>query len=78
MLDVRPDIVFATKELARRVSSPTEADGTRLVHLARYLQGTQDVMLKLGTAGGAVRRSSRTQTRHGHRAQVDARLAAAS
>jgi hypothetical protein len=52
VLDARPDIAFATKELARRVSSPTELDWTRLVHLARYLQGTQDVMLKLGTAGG--------------------------
>ena len=52
VLDVRPDIAFATKELARRVSSPTEVDWTRLVHLARYLQGTKDVMLRLGTAGG--------------------------
>ena len=73
VLDVRPDIAFATEELAR-VGSPTEADGTRLVHLARYLQGTQDGMLKLGTVGEAVGRSSRTQTRHGRRAQVDARL----
>ena len=52
VLDVRPDIASATKGLARRASSPTEADWTRLVHLAMYLQGTQDVMLKLGTAGG--------------------------
>ena len=52
VLDVRSDIAFATKELARRVSSPTEVDWTRLVHLARYLQGTKDVMLRLGTAGG--------------------------
>ena len=52
VLDVRPDIAFVTKKLARRVSSPTETDWTRLVHLARYLQGTQDVTLKLGTAGG--------------------------
>lgn len=52
VLDVRPDIAFVTKELARHVSSPTEVDWTRLVHLARYLQGTKDVMLKLGTAGG--------------------------
>ena len=52
VLDIRPDIAFVTEGLSRRASSPTEADWTRFVHLARYLQGTRDVMLKLGAAGG--------------------------
>ena len=52
VLDVRPDIAFVTKELARHVSSPTDVNETRLVNLTRYLQGTKDVMLKLGTASG--------------------------
>ena len=35
----RPDIAVAVKELAKRMSKPTEGDWERLKHLGRYLKG---------------------------------------
>jgi hypothetical protein len=45
---VRPDIAFAVKELARKVSQPTRQDVTAMQHLLRYVKGTQDWVLRLG------------------------------
>ena len=37
----RPDIGFATKELARALTQPTTADQQKLKHLLRYIKGMQ-------------------------------------
>ena len=37
----RPDIGFATKELARALIQPTTADQQKLKHLLRYIKGMQ-------------------------------------
>ena len=37
----RPDIGFATKELARALTQPTAADQQKLKHLLRHIKGTQ-------------------------------------
>ena len=39
---VRPDIMFATKELSRGLSSPTSQHELKAKHLLRYLSGTRD------------------------------------
>ena len=41
MTYTRPDIGFATKELARALTQPTTADQQKLKHLLRYIKGTQ-------------------------------------
>ena len=41
MTYTRPDIGFATKELARELTQPTTADKQKLKHLLRYMKGTQ-------------------------------------
>ena len=41
MTYTRPDIGFATKELARALTQPTTADKQKLKHLLRYIKGTQ-------------------------------------
>ena len=41
MTYTRPDIGFATKELARVLTQPTTADQQKLKHLLRYITGTQ-------------------------------------
>ena len=41
MTYTRPDIGFATKELARALTQPTAADQQKLKHLLRYIKGTQ-------------------------------------
>ena len=43
----RDDIKYATKELSRGMSAPTEEDYKRCKRLARYLSGTRDVCLHL-------------------------------
>jgi hypothetical protein len=37
----RPDISYATKELARALQQPTTADQQKLKHLLRYINGTK-------------------------------------
>ena len=37
----RPDLAYATKELARSLNKLTTQDWKRVKHLVRYLQGTQ-------------------------------------
>ena len=41
MTYTRPDIGFATKELARALTQPTTADQQKFQHLLRYIKGTQ-------------------------------------
>ena len=41
MTSTRPDISYATKELARSLTAPTTADQQKLKHLLRYIKGTQ-------------------------------------
>ena len=41
MTYTRPDISYATKELARSLTEPTKADQQKLKHLLRYIKGTQ-------------------------------------
>ena len=41
MTYTRPDISYATKELARSLTEPTTADQQKLKHLLRYIRGTQ-------------------------------------
>ena len=41
MTCTRPDISYATKELARSLTEPTTADQQKLKHLLRYIKGTQ-------------------------------------
>ena len=41
MTYTRPDIGFATKELARALTQPTTADQQKLKHLLMYIKGTQ-------------------------------------
>ena len=40
MTYTRPDICYATKELARALQQPTSSDQTKLKHLLRYIRGT--------------------------------------
>jgi histone deacetylase 1/2 len=40
----RPDVLYALKELARRLAGPTEEDYIALKRLVRYLQGTSDYL----------------------------------
>eukprot|EP00972_Heterocapsa_arctica_P017206 2543256-Heterocapsa_arctica.AAC.1 len=49
---VRPDMAFAVKELARKVSQPSRQDAMAMQHLLRYIKGTQDWVLQLGHAEG--------------------------
>ena len=42
MTYTRPDISYATKELARALQQPTTADQQKLKHLLRYIKGTKD------------------------------------
>ena len=44
---IRTDIQFATKELSRALSSPTNEDMAKLKHLLRYLAGTKNYALHL-------------------------------
>ena len=41
LLYTRPDLAYATKELARALNKPATQDWKRTKHLVRYLQGTQ-------------------------------------
>ena len=43
----RPDISFATKELARALQQPTIKDQKKLRHLVRYLAGTTDYQFSI-------------------------------
>ena len=47
----RPDIAFAVSALACRAERPKVSDWERLVHLARYLNGTKDDCLLLKNGG---------------------------
>ena len=47
----RPDIAFAVSALACRAERPKVSDWDRLVHLARYLNGTKDDSLLLKNGG---------------------------
>eukprot|EP00972_Heterocapsa_arctica_P100080 14758834-Heterocapsa_arctica.AAC.1 len=47
---VRPDIAYCIKELARRVAGPTEEDAKAMTHLLKYIKGTQDEVLVLGNS----------------------------
>ena len=42
MTYTRPDLSFATKELARSLQQPTYLDMKKMKHALRYLQGTKD------------------------------------
>ena len=42
MTYTRPDLSFATKELARSLQQPTYLDMKKMKHTLRYLQGTKD------------------------------------
>ena len=42
MTYTRPDLSFATKELARSLQQPTYLDMKKMKHVLRYLQGTKD------------------------------------
>ena len=44
----RPDISFATKELARDLQQPTQQSLRKVKHLLRYLRGTQHYKMILG------------------------------
>ena len=43
----RPDLAFATKELARKVQSPTVGDWKQLIQLLRYVKSTVEFALTL-------------------------------
>ena len=47
IVPTRPDMAFATKERARALASPTNADMTALRHLVRYHRTTSDLELRI-------------------------------
>jgi hypothetical protein len=47
LVGTRPDLVYATKELARGLHSPNGGHKTQLKHLLRYIAGTTDTGLML-------------------------------
>ena len=49
LTDARPDISFATKELARDLQQPTQQSIRKVKHLLRYLRGTQHYKMILRT-----------------------------
>ena len=49
LTDTRPDISFATKELARDLQQPTQQSLRKVKHLLRYLRGTQQYKMILRT-----------------------------
>ena len=53
----RPDIAFVVSALACRVERPKQSDWERLVHLAKYLNGTKDECL-LFKYGGQIELSA--------------------
>jgi hypothetical protein len=62
----RPDIAYATKELARCVAGPTEQDMVAMRYLLRYLRGTQYYVMQLGGSEDVARASpGRTPGRAG-------------
>ena len=54
MTYTRPDISYATKELARSLTRPTTLDQQKLKHLLRYIKGTQHYRLHVRRAVRAV------------------------
>ena len=47
----RPDVAYATKELARRMSEPRQGDWARAQRLARYLRGKPRLVTKFDYQG---------------------------
>eukprot|EP00972_Heterocapsa_arctica_P033365 4911418-Heterocapsa_arctica.AAC.1 len=47
MINDRPDIAYAAKELARTVQQPTVKDMMAAKHVLRYLQGTMNKVLHI-------------------------------
>ena len=47
LVGIRPDLAYATKELARGLHAPTVSHKTQLKHLLRYIAGTVDTGLML-------------------------------
>ena len=47
IVPTRPDMAFATKERARALASPTNADMTALRHLVRNYRTTSDLELRI-------------------------------
>ena len=47
VVPLRPDIAFATKELARHLNEPNYENVGKLKHLLRYLRGTLHYKLRL-------------------------------
>ena len=47
IVPTRPDMAFATKERARALASPTNADMIALRHLVRYYRTTSDLELRI-------------------------------
>ena len=50
LVPIRPDIAYATKELARRLTEPRQLDLTKVKHLLRYLKGTLSHAFKIQPA----------------------------
>ena len=59
----RPDISFATKELARELQQPTQQSLRKVKHLLRYLRGTQHYKMILRTT------HTHTTNKGAHRSQ---------
>ena len=54
----RPDILYAVKEICRKMAKPVQGHWQKLVRLGRYLKGVLRCVLEYrwqGKAGGAVR-----------------------
>ena len=60
----RPDIQYAVKELARGMSSPTEADAQKLKRLGRYLLGKPRMVLNFNYQNHISFLDSRVDTDH--------------
>ena len=58
MTYTRPDISYATKELARALQQPTTSDQQKLKHLLRYINGTKHYKQVIRPTGQATSKSN--------------------
>ena len=58
----RPDLLYATKELSRKLASPDEGDMTAVKRMGRYLRGAQNMALHLQLDGDLSRLVGRSDS----------------
>ena len=66
----RPDMAYATKELARGLQRPTVKHQKKLKHLIRYLKGTKRCKFCISPTSATARRQHASRRRGKHRQRL--------